>query len=189
MLFRSGDLAAVARALASKRKPEATVRGDGQFSLFSSGQEAEAEPEQREITDTDLDHFLIEDLGDPERKQRLYALFSEGWSDSIIVRKLEQEYSWSRHGNVEGGFCTLSDGTRGYAYFAKELRISPRPEGKMRHVTFEEMAAHTRQLIQEDRYLSPEELERYQKDHAAPEPEAPVFSTPSQAPEDRKSVV
>lgn len=53
----------------------------------------------------------------------------------------------------------------------------------MRHVTFEEMAAHTRQLIQEDRYLSPEELERYQKDQAALEPEAPVFSTPSQVPE------
>ena len=174
--------ATVARALASKRKPEATVRGDGQFSLFSSGQMAEPQ-EQREITDMDLDHFLIEDLGDPERKQRLYALFTEGWSDAIIVRKLEQEYSWSRHGNVEGGFCTLSDGTRGYAYFAKELRISPRPEGKMRHVSFEEMAAHIRQLIQEGRYLSPEELERYQKDHAAPEPEAPVFSTPPQAPE------
>ena len=170
----SGELAAVARALASKRKPEAEAQGDGQFSLFSSGQTAEAEPqEQREISDMDLDHFLIEDLGDPERKQRLYALFTEGWSDAIIVRKLEQEYSRSRHGNLEGGFCTLADGTRGYAYFAKELRISPRPEGKMRHVSFEEMAAHIRQLIQENRYLSPEELERYQKEHTALEPEAP----------------
>ena len=170
----SGELAAVARALASKRKPEAEAQGDGQFSLFSSGQAAEAETqEQREITDADLDHFLIEDLGDPERRQRLYALFTEGWSDAIIVRKLEQEYSRSRRGNLEGGFCTLADGTRGYAYFTKELRISPRPEGKMRHVSFEEMAAHIRQLIQEGRYLSPEELEQYQKDHAAPEPEAP----------------
>ncbi|MDE7219648.1 MAG: N-6 DNA methylase, partial [Oscillospiraceae bacterium] len=170
----SGDLASVARALASKRKPEAEAQGDGQFSLFSSGQAAEAEPqEQREITDADLDHFLIEDLGDPERRQRLYALFTEGWSDAIIVRKLEQEYSRSRRGNVEGGFCTLADGTRGYAYFAKELRISPRPEGKMRHVSFEEMAQHIHQLIQENRYLSPEELEQYQKDHAAPEAEAP----------------
>ena len=168
----SGDLAAVARALASKRKPEAGEQGDGQFSLFSSGQAAEPQ-EQREISDMDLDHFLIEDLGDPDRKRRLYALFTEGWSDAIIVRKLEQEYSWSRHGNVEGGFCTLADGTRGYAYFAKELRISPRPEGKMRHVSFEEMAAHIRQLIQEDRYLSPEELERYKKEHTAPEPEEP----------------
>ena len=43
----------------------------------------------------------------------------------------------------------------------------------MRHVSFEEMAAHIRQLIQENRYLSPEELERYQKGHAATEPEAP----------------
>ena len=170
----SGDLASVARALASKRKPVAEAQGDGQFSLFSSGLAAEAEPqEQREITDMDLDHFLIEDLGDPERKQRLYALFTEGWSDAMIVRKLEQEYSRSRHGNLEGGFCTLADGTRGYAYFAKELRISPRPEGKMRHVSFEEMAAHIRQLIQENRYLSSEQLEQYQKDHAAPEPEAP----------------
>ena len=170
----SGELAVVARALASKRKPEAEAQGDGQFSLFSSGQTAETEPlEQREITDADLDHFLIEDLGDPERRQRLYALFTEGWSDAIIVRKLEQEYSRSRRGNLEGGFCTLADGTRGYAYFTKELRISPRPEGKMRHVSFEEMAAHIRQLIQENRYLSPEELERYQKGHAATEPEAP----------------
>ncbi len=170
----SGDLAAVARALASKRKPEAEAQGDGQFSLFSSGQAAEAEPQaQREITDADLDHFLIEDLGDPERRRRLYALFTEGWSDAIIVRKLEQEYSRSWRGNVEGGFCTLADGTRGYAYFAKELRISPRPEGKMRHVSFEEMAQHIRQLIQEGRYLSPEELDQYQKNHAAPEAEAP----------------
>lgn len=124
---------------------------------------------QRKITDAD--YFLIEDLGDPSRKQRLYALFTEGWSDAMIVRKLEQEYSRSRHGNLEGGFCTLADGTKGYAYFTKELRISPRPEGKMRHVSFAEMAAHIRQLIHEKRYLSPEELVQYQKGHASPEAE------------------
>ena len=43
----------------------------------------------------------------------------------------------------------------------------------MRHVSFEEMAQHIRQLIQEGRYLSPEELDQYQKNHAAPEAEAP----------------
>ncbi len=111
-------------------------------------------------------------------KQRFYALFIEGWSDAMIVRKLEQEYSRSRNGNVEGGFCTLADGTRGYAYFTKELRISPRPEGKMRHVSFAEMAEHIRQLIQEDRYLSPEELERYRKDHVVPETENKQEASP-----------
>ena len=169
----SGDrLAAAARALAKKMPAVDKEDQDGQFNLFSSGETGEVEQQaQREITDMDLDHFLIEDLGDPDRKQRLYALFTEGWSDAMIVQKLEQEYSRSRQGNLEGGFCTLADGTKGYAYFVKELRISPRPEGKMRHVSFEEMAAHIHQLIQEGRYLSTEELEQYRKDHAAPEPE------------------
>ena len=166
------DLAAVARALASKRKPEAGIQEDGQVSLFAPRALADAEPqERREITDMDLDHFLIEDLGDPERKQRLYALFTGDLPDAMLVQKLEQEYSRSRHGNAEGGFCTLADGTRGYAYFAKELRLSPRPEGEMRRVSFEEMAAHIRQLIQEDRYLSPEELEQVQQGHMALESE------------------
>lgn len=173
----SGELAAVARALASKRKPVAEAQNDGQFSLFSAGQAAEPQA-QREITDADLDAFLIEDLGDPDRKLRLYALFTGDWSDAMIVRKLEQEYSRSRHGNLEGGFCTLADGTRGYAYFTKELRLSPRPEGVMRHISFEEMAQHIRQLIQEGRYLSPEELERYQKDHPAPETEQESSRSP-----------
>ncbi len=168
----TGSLTAAARALASKRKPEIGARDDGQFSLFAPAQTAEPR-EQRKISDADIDSFLIEDLGDPDRKQRLYALFTGDWSDALIIRKLEQEYSRSRLGTVEGGFCTLADGTRGYAYFAKELRITPRPEGEMRHVSFEEMAAHIHQLIHEGRYLSPEELERYQKDHAAPEPEVP----------------
>ncbi|MDE7260678.1 MAG: hypothetical protein K2N78_01240 [Oscillospiraceae bacterium] len=188
-------LAAAARALAKKMPSAAQEDQDGQFNLFSSVAPVPLEPEppapipgvqptpppqaQREITDADLDHFLIEDLGDPARKQRLYALFTESWSDAMIVRKLEQEYSRSRRGNLEGGFCTLADGTRGYAYFTKELRISPRPEGKMRHVSFEEMAAHIRQLIQEDRYLSPEEMEQYQKDHAIPEPEKEPEAAPS----------
>lgn len=173
----SSELAAVARALASKRKPVAEAQNDGQFSLFSAGQTAEPQ-EQREITDADLDAFLIEDLGDPDRKLRLYALFTGDWSDAMVVRKLEQEYSRSRRGNLEGGFCTLADGTRGYAYFTKELRLSPRPEGVMRHISFEEMAQHIRQLIQEGRYLSPEELERYQKDHPAPEPEQESSRSP-----------
>jgi len=166
-----GDrLAAAARALVKKRPAVVQETQDGQFSLFSSGQTAEPQ-EQREITDEDLDHFLIDDLGDPERKQRIYALFAEGRSDEAIVHSLEQEYSRSRHGNLEGGFCTLADGSRGYAYFTKELRISPRPEGKMRHVSFEEMAAHIRRLIQENRYLPPEKLAQYQKGHEASEPE------------------
>ena len=179
-----GTLAALARSLAQKGQAQIPEDEGEQisFDLFSAPSSepvvpqdtAEMKPQsQRGITDMDLDHFLFEDLGDPDRKLRLYTLFTAGWSDAIIAQRLEQEYSRSRHGNLEGGFWTLADGTRGYAYFAKELRLEPRPEGIMRHVSFEEMAARIRQLIQEDRYLTPEELERYQKDHAAQEPEAP----------------
>ncbi len=173
-----GDrLTAAARALTQKKRAEVREDLDGQFSLFSSVETAEKTQTQREITDIDLDHFLIEDLGDPSRKQRIYALFSEDLPDAVLAWKLEQEYKRSRYGNLEGGFCTLADGTRGYAYFTKELRISSHPDGKMRHVPFSEMAAHIRQLIQQDRYLSPEELKQYQKNRSVPETEPEVSQT------------
>ncbi len=173
----SDRLTAAARALTQKKRAEVREDLDGQFSLFSSMETAEKTQTQREITDIDLDHFLIEDLGDPSRKQRIYALFSEDLPDAVLAWKLEQEYKRSRYGNLEGGFCTLADGTRGYAYFTKELRISSHPDGKMRHVPFSEMAAHIRQLIQQDRYLSPEELKQYQKNRSVPETEPEVSQT------------
>ena len=58
------------------------------------------------------------------------ALLTEGWSDAIIMRRLEQKYSRSRYGSVEGGFCTLADGTRATPILRKNCGFLPGQRGK-----------------------------------------------------------
>ena len=85
----SGDLAAAARALASKRKPVAEAQGDGQFSLFSSRQSAEAEPqEQRGIEELER-YQKNHPAPEPEKKYSLgYGFFGNGLT---VWNSLEQE--------------------------------------------------------------------------------------------------
>ena len=140
-------------------------------------------PASRGITDQDVDKLLIEDFGIVGRKQRIYALYQQGLSDEQIADHLRGEYN--RHGvtaeeRAHEGPCVLADGGNGYGYFvAAEWRLRRRDVGgPMRSIKYKEMAAHIRALIDEGRYLAPDELEKYESDRlgAVPEqvPEAPA---------------
>ena len=133
------------------------------------------------ITNMDLDKVLMDDWGAEGRKQRIYAQFQEGRSDKEIADFLRDEYLRGGYNDQNSGFVTLADGGRGYSYFvAAELRLSRRDvDGSMRHVKYEEMAAHIRALIDEGRYLTPKELEQIAP---APESEAPPIHVPGGTP-------
>ena len=126
-------------------------------------------PASRGITDQDVDKLLIEDFGIVGRKQRIYALYQQGLSDEQIADHLRGEYN--RHGvtaeeRAHEGPCVLADGGNGYGYFvAAEWRLRRRDvDGPMRSIKYKEMAAHIRALIDEGRYLTPDELKKYESD-------------------------
>ena len=118
-----------------------------------------APPVSRGITNMDLDKILIDDWGAEGRKQRIFAQYQQGHSDKEIAVFLREEYLRGGYNDKNSGFVQLADGGRGYSYFvAAELRLRRRDEdGPMRYVKYEEMARHIRELIDADRYLTPEE--------------------------------
>ena len=133
-------------------------------------------PASRGITDQDVDKLLIEDFGIVGRKQRIYALYQQGLSDEQIADHLRGEYN--RHGvtaeeRAHEGPCVLADGGNGYGYFvAAEWRLRRRDvDGPMRSIKYKEMAAHIRALIDEGRYLTPDELKKYESDRLGDVPE------------------
>lgn len=116
-----------------------------------------------EITNEDIAKLLMEDWGVAGRKQRIFALYRQGLSNDEIAEHLRSEYN--KHGytpeeRAHEGPCVLADGGEGYGYFvAAEWRLRRRNvDGPMRYIKYEEMAAHIRTLIDEGRYLTPEEL-------------------------------
>ena len=126
--------------------------------------EQEAEATGPVITDMDVDKLLVEDWGITGRKQRIFALYQQGFSDEQIAEHLRAEYN--KHGytpeeRAHEGPCVLADGGEGYGYFvAAEWRLRRRnADGPMRCISYEEMAHHIRGLIDAGRYLTPEELE------------------------------
>ena len=141
-------------------------------------------PVSNGITNMDIEKLLIEDFGITGRKQRIFQLYQQGLSDGEIADHLRSEYN--RHGytaeeRAHEGPCVLADGGSGYGYFvAAEWRLCRRDaDGPMRHVKYKEMARHIRTLIDEGRYLTPEELAQ---SVPAPVPEAPVEVSQSEPP-------
>lgn len=133
-------------------------------------------PVEKTITDADVDKLLLEDWGVEGRKGRIYDRFQQGRSIAGMAWYLGQEYN--RHDASPdalrtGGFLPLTDGNRGYAYYVGEgVRMEPRP-GKIRVVSYTEMAQRIQQLIAEKRYMTPEELTAYQEAQAEA-PAAPI---------------
>lgn len=133
-------------------------------------------PVEKTITDADVDKLLLEDWGVEGRKGRIYDRFQQGRSIAGMAWYLGQEYN--RHDASPdalrtGGFLPLTDGSRGYAYYVGEgVRMEPRP-GKIRVVSYTEMAQRIQQLIAEKRYMTPEELTAYQEAQAEA-PAAPI---------------
>ena len=122
-----------------------------------------------EITDADIDKLLIEDWGIVERKQKIYALYLAGKTDEEISWTLNSEYlsrSYGEGNRQTSGPCALADGSAAFARYDYGMNIVSRPRGASRFVSYEEMARHIRRLIDEGRYLSPDELARYNADHA-----------------------
>ena len=138
----------------------------------------------KDITDMDIDKLLVEDFGITGRKQRIFALFQQGLSDQQIADHLRDEYN--RHGytaeeRAHEGPCVLADGGMGYGYFVTaEWRLRRRDvDGPMRYVKYEEMARHIRTLIDQGRYLTPEQLAQIT---SVPEPVAPEPDIPKPEP-------
>lgn len=119
-------------------------------------------PASLDVTDMDVDKVMTDDWGAQGRKQRIFAQYQTGRSDGEIADFLRNEYLGGGYNQQNSGFVTLADGGRGYSYFVyKELRLSRRDKGgTMRHITFEELAGRIRTLIDQGRYLTPEELEQ-----------------------------
>ena len=141
-------------------------------------------PVSNGITNMDIEKLLIEDFGITGRKQRIFQLYQQGLSDGEIADHLRSEYN--RHGytaeeRAHEGPCVLADGGSGYGYFvAAEWRLRRRDvDGPMRCVSYEEMARHIRTLIDEGRYLTPEELAQTVP---APVPEAPAEASQPEPP-------
>jgi len=124
-------------------------------------------PVLTEITDADIDSLLIEDFGSADRKQEIYELYQSANSEDEIERKLPDKFL-HRNGegqNLTAGPCTLADGSKAFARYDYGLTVISRSRGATRTVSFEELARRIRALIDEGRYLSPEELARYTAEH------------------------
>lgn len=105
----------------------------------------------------------MEDWGVAGRKQRIFTLYRQGLSNAEVAEHLRSEYNkrgYAPEERAHEGPCVLADGGEGYGYFvAAEWRLRRRNvDGPMRYIKYEEMAAHIRTLIDEGRYLTPEEL-------------------------------
>ena len=76
---------------------------------------------------------------------------------------------------------TLADGSKGYSYFVyAELRLRRNQnDSPMRYISFEELAGHIRALIDEGRYLAPEELAQV-RGQEAPAPQTPAKPAPKE---------
>lgn len=115
---------------------------------------------RQEITQDDIDRVLLDDWGAAGRKQRIAALYQSGQNDEQIAQTLLSEYNRSgfERENPKGGICKLADGREGYGYYvAAGLRLTPRPEGIQREISYPELAGHIRTLIDNGRYLTAEE--------------------------------
>ena len=144
----------------------------------------EAPPEG--ITQADINKVLLDDWGAEGRKQRIFAQYQDGRSNEEIAAFLREEYQRGGYNSQNSGFVTLADGSKGYSYFVHaELRLCRnQKDSPIRHISFEELAGHIRALIDERRYLPPEELAQVQgQDTPAHTPEPPAPEGPLPMPD------
>ncbi len=129
------------------------------------------------ITQADINRVLLDDWGAEGRKQRIFAQYQDGRSNEEIAAFLREEYQRGGYNSQNSGFVTLADGSKGYSYFVyAELRLRRNQnDSPMRYISFEELAGHIRALIDEGRYLAPEELAQVRGQEApAPEESLPM---------------
>ena len=126
------------------------------FVILSEKDAAKAKEASKEITQADIDKLLLDDWGVPNRKERIAVHILSGKPTDELAAILRQEYNRHdiRAGSIAGGGnITLADGSSGYAYYvAAGVRISPRPEGIQREISYEEMVGHIQNLIKAGRY-------------------------------------
>ena len=129
------------------------------FVVLSEKDAAKAKETEKEITQADIDKLLLDDWGVPGRRERIAAHIRSGKEKDELTAILRQEYNQHdiREGSTAGGGnITFADGSSSYAYYvAAGVRISPRPNGKQREISYAEMIGHIKNLIQDGRYPYP----------------------------------
>ena len=129
------------------------------FVILSEKDAAKAREAEKEITQADIDKLLLDDWDVPGRRERIAAHIRSGKENGELAAILRQEYNQHdiREGSTAGGGnITLADGSPGYAYYIYAgIRITPRPNGIQREISYEEMVGHIKNLIQDGRYPYP----------------------------------
>ena len=142
-----------------------SVSEEGQTSLFPSEQqqieviqetESVEAPSVSLVSDSDIDAVLRQGTGIQNGKLRIYEQYQKGISQSEAVNLLKTEYG------IGGRSYTFSDGTNGHVDYrpAKGFEFWRTASGEKISVSWVRIEKRLRLLIQENNYLTPEELEK-----------------------------
>ena len=110
------------------------------------------------LSQEDIDNALIRGSGFEQGKFRIYRQYQEGKTGQEIIAFLKKEYG------IGGHSYTFSDGSNGFishdgkGFSFDHLSSSSIPSVK---VPWSNAEKRLRELIENDRYLTPEEKERY----------------------------